>query len=116
MFRRVVVGFCMAVAVNGAIDDPEWDKFKAAYKKKYDSDADEEARYKLFKESKIRIAKLNEANGQPAFGINWMSDRYEDEKYKKGLKKPEGFKPTAPVKEFSSPRSPTSINWRYTEA
>merc|ERR1719171_3048858 len=116
MFRRVVVGFCMAVAVNGAIEDPEWDKFKATYKKKYDSDADEEARYKLFQESKVRVAKLNEANGQPAFGINWMSDRYEDEKYKKGLRKPEGFVPTAPVRMATLARNPKSIDWRLTDA
>merc|ERR1711879_910955 len=51
------------------------------------------------------------------FGINWMSDRFESEKYKRGLKKPNDFKPTAPVKDFTaSMRSPASIDWRYTKA
>jgi len=99
-----------------AIKDPEWDRFKAKYKKQYTSDADEETRYRLFIESKDRVAQLNELNGQPAFGINWMSDRQPEEKYKKGLRKPDGFKPTASVKKFSAPRGPKSINWRYTEA
>merc|ERR1712110_707362 len=42
--------------------------------------------------------------------------RYEEEKQKKGHLKPKGFVPTAEVKTFSAPRSPESINWRYTEA
>merc|ERR1711879_816007 len=51
------------------------------------------------------------------FGINWMSDRFESEKYKKGLKKPKEFTATAPVKDFTaSMRSPASIDWRYTKA
>jgi C1A family cysteine protease len=45
-----------------------------------------------------------------------MSDRYETEKYKRGLKKPEGFTPTAPVMEFASSRSPKSVDWRLTDA
>jgi C1A family cysteine protease len=106
----------MVVVVAVAIDDPEWDKFKKTYKKTYSSDVDEEARYRLFLESKERVAKLNALNGQPAFGINWMSDRYESEKYKKGLKKPEGWVPTAPVREATLARKPKSIDWRLTDA
>ena len=47
-----------------------------------------------------------------------MSDRYESEKYKKGLKKPKDFVPTAPVMEWdlAARKNPKSINWRYTEA
>lgn len=45
-----------------------------------------------------------------------MSDRFEEEKHKKGHVKPKGFVPTAEVKTFPAPRSPPSINWRYTEA
>jgi len=106
----------MFVAMVSAIHDRDWDKFKATFKKTYDSMADEKARYKLFRESKKRVKKLNALNGQVAFGINWMSDRYESEKFKKGLKKPEGWTPTAPVREATQPRSPKSIDWRLTDA
>eukprot|EP00747_Dinoflagellata_sp_TGD_P026736 gnl/TRDRNA2_/TRDRNA2_132141_c0_seq3.p1 gnl/TRDRNA2_/TRDRNA2_132141_c0~~gnl/TRDRNA2_/TRDRNA2_132141_c0_seq3.p1 ORF type:complete len:408 (+),score=95.32 gnl/TRDRNA2_/TRDRNA2_132141_c0_seq3:62-1225(+) len=111
-----ILALAAIVVVAAAVSDPEWDEFKAKYKKKYSSDVDEEARYKLFLESKDRVAKLNALNGQPAFGINWMSDRYESEKYKKGLKKPEGWTPTAPVREEKLARSPKSIDWRLTDA
>jgi len=114
MLRRTVIAVAVGVAV--AAPDPEWEAFKAKYKKKYTSDLDEKTRYKLFVDSKERVAKLNELNGEPAFGINWMSDRHEEEKYKRGHKKPSGFVPTAPVKEFTSPRNPASINWRDTKA
>jgi len=115
LFATFAMFFVVAAAVA---KDPEWEKFKAKYKKTYTSDADEEARYRLFMQSKDRISMLNELNAAagPAFGINWMSDRYPDEQHKKGLKKPDTFKPTQPVKEFPSPRGPKSINWRYTEA
>jgi hypothetical protein len=82
------------------------------------SDADEQQRYEIFKESRARVADLNELNAKAgkAFGITWMSDRYPHGKHKTGHIKPRGWVPTAPVKEFSAPRSPTSINWRDTEA
>ena len=34
------------------------------------------ARHSLFTVSKARVKELNKLNGHPAFGINWMSDRY----------------------------------------
>merc|ERR1712217_807908 len=50
-------------------------------------------------------------------GINWMSDRKEEEKHKKGLRKPKDFKPTAPVEDFTQTmRNPKSIDWRFTKA
>jgi len=100
------------------IPDPEWAAFKAKYSKHYLSDADEKARHSLFKVSQARVARLNKLNGKAgkAFGINWMSDRYPAEQYKKGHKKPTGFVPTAPVKQFAAARNPSSINWRDTEA
>jgi len=101
---------------NARINDPEWDAFKATYKKTYKDADDELARHSLFKVSQARVAELNKLNGHPAFGINWMSDRYPHEQYKKGLVKPKDFVPTAPVREFGAPRSPKAINWRYTEA
>merc|ERR1719310_1631120 len=45
-----------------------------------------------------------------------MSDRHDQEKYKRGLVKPKDFKPTAPVLKFETARKPASINWRDTEA
>lgn len=105
-----------AVAAGAVITDPDWTAFKAKFKKHYDSDADEAARYQLFQESKTRVAKLNALNGEPVFGINWMSDRYHDEKYKKGLKKPSDFVPSAPVRELGEPRNPASIDWRLSDA
>merc|ERR1711865_773960 len=47
-----------------------------------------------------------------------MSDRYPQETFKKGLRKPEGWKPTAPVMTslHANARNPSSINWRDTEA
>lgn len=95
----------------------EWEQFKAKYKKHYTNATDEMARYTLFEESKDRVEKLNKLNGQPAFGINWMSDRYEHEKHKKGHQKPKDFKPTAPVLALTATmRSPSNIDWRYTKA
>ena len=100
--------------------DPEWEAFKKKYKKSYKDAGDEAARHGMFKTAQARVAQLNQLNGKAgaAFGINWMSDRYESEKYKKGLKKPKDFVPTAPVMEWdlAARKSPKSINWRYTEA
>merc|ERR1719272_2413041 len=106
----------VAVAAS-AIPDPEWEAFKAKYKKHYASDVDEQQRYALFQEAKTRVAGLNELNGGGnVFGINWMSDRHDEEKYKRVLVKPKDFKATAPVLKFETSRAPTSINWRDTEA
>jgi hypothetical protein len=66
--------------------DPEWEQFKAMYKKNYKDSKDEAARYALFKESKVRVAKLNKLNGQAAFGVNWMSDRYEEKSSRRGTR------------------------------
>ena len=111
----------MAMATVAALPaemhkDPEWDAFKAKYKKHYKDSDDEAARYSLFRVSKARVAELNKLNGHPAFGINWMSDRYPTEQYKKGLVKPKDFVATAPVADYGARRNPSSINWRYTEA
>merc|ERR1712003_402026 len=92
-------------------------KFKTTFRKTYKDADDEHARYQLFLKSKDRVAELNKKNGQPAFGINWMSDRYDSEKFKKGLKKPQHFKPTAPVEDHTpTMRSPRGIDWRFTKA
>jgi C1A family cysteine protease len=99
--------------------DPEWEAFKTKYNKKYTSDDDEQERYQLFKASKDRVAKLNALQGDAgeAFGINWSSDRNDNEKHAKGLKKPTNFVATAPLFEKKyARRSPSSINWRTTEA
>jgi hypothetical protein len=116
MCRTMLAFAALAAAAVAAAVDPEWEQFKSKYKKSYAGDADEKARYELFKASKARVAKLNTLNGEPAFGINWMSDRHPEEKYKRGHRKPEGFKPTAPVRKFGTPRRPSSINWRETKA
>jgi len=111
--------WALVVLVCGAasVSDPDWEEFKAKYKKHYANSTDETARYNLFTESKQRIEMLNKINGQVAFGINWMSDRYENEKHKKGLRRPAGFKSTAPIMDFTSTmRNPDSVDWRYTKA
>jgi C1A family cysteine protease len=112
--------FAAIVQTQSRPVDHEWDEFKLKYQKHYTSDADEERRYQLFKISKERVTRLNHLNGKAgkAFGINWMSDREESEKYKKGLlKRVEGWTPTAPVMELNeAPRNPPSINWRDSEA
>jgi len=116
MLRAAAIAL-LVTYVASTIADPEWDQFKAKYKKTYKSDVDEQARYKLFLLSKERVGKLNKLNGQAAFGINWMSDRYESEKHKTGHKKPKNFIPTAPVRNFTTNmRNPKSIDWRYTQA
>jgi C1A family cysteine protease len=106
------------VAAQSKPVDPEWDSFKAQYKKHYKNDEDEEARYKLFKASHARVAKLNALNGKAgnSFGINWMSDRHPEEQYKKGHKKPNGWTPSAPVKEITLRATPKSIDWRFAKA
>mmetsp|Transcript_114556 Transcript_114556/g.334951 ORF Transcript_114556/g.334951 Transcript_114556/m.334951 type:complete len:390 (-) Transcript_114556:79-1248(-) len=115
MPKCALVLACLAVVVAG-FPDREWNAFKAKYKKSYTSRKDEKARYKLFRAAKRRVAKLNALNGEPVFGINWMSDRYPEEQYKRGLKKPSGFVPTAPVRTPSPRRHPASIDWRLTDA
>jgi C1A family cysteine protease len=114
MFHTAKILLVVA-CLDVALADPEWEQFKAKYKKTYKGDDDEKARYQLFKKSKKRIAKLNKLNGEPVFGINWMSDRHDTEKYKTGHKKPKNFVATAPVKNFTSRRA-ESIDWRYTKA
>jgi len=112
-----IASFALFAILGTAISDSEWDEFKAKYKKTYRSDADEQARYKLFLESKSRIANLNALNEQPAFGINWVSDRYDSEKHKKGLRKPKDFHPVAPVSDFiPTMRRPAGVDWRLTKA
>jgi len=98
--------------------DKSWEKYKAKYKKTYENADDEVARHSVFTTAKYRVQQLNQLNGEAgsAFGINYMSDRYPHEQFKKGLRKPENFKPTAAVREFPNPRKPASIDWRYTEA
>jgi len=115
MPKCLLVLACLAVAATG-FPDREWKAFKDKYKKSYTSKADEKARYKLFRAAKKRVAKLNALNEEPVFGINWMSDRYPDEQYKTGLKRPSGFVPTAPVKTPGPRRNPMSIDWRLTDA
>merc|ERR1711988_1272074 len=104
-----------------AAEDPAWEAFKAKYKKSYESADDETARHSLFRVAQTRVAELNKLNGHggAAFGINWMSDRYPHETFKKGLlQKPKGWKPTAGVMKYdaAAARKPASINWRFTEA
>lgn len=113
------LAFCASLAAVGAratSADPEWEDFKQKFQKKYASDVEEQVRYKLWQESKERVASLNKLNGEPVFGITWMSDRHPEEKYKTGLKRPKGWKPTAPVLKLGASRNPPSINWRLTEA
>lgn len=100
------------------INDPAWDEFKAKFKKTYENSDDENARHSLFTVAQTRVAELNRLNGAAgkAFGINWMSDRYDTETYKKGLRKPKDFVPTAPVREMGALRNAKGINWRLTEA
>jgi len=111
---------CLSLAlVTAKINDKEWDAFKAKFKKTYKSEDEEDERYGIFKATKEKVKQLNTLNGKMgnAFGITWSADRYEQEKHKKGLVKPRGWKPTAPVRERNAKaRNPASINWRYTEA
>jgi len=117
LYNLLTFALLAAASALPAISDPEWEAYKSKFKKHYKDSDDEAARYSLFTVSKTRVAELNKLNGQPAFGINWMSDRYENEKYKKGLMKPKDFVPTAPVRNYTATRrSPKSIDWRYTEA
>mmetsp|Transcript_63446 Transcript_63446/g.133748 ORF Transcript_63446/g.133748 Transcript_63446/m.133748 type:complete len:392 (-) Transcript_63446:473-1648(-) len=116
MFRRTIFVAATAALASADINDQEWKSYKAQYRKSYKSDDEENERYNLFLESKARVEKLNRLNGEPVFGINWMSDRRPEEQYKKGLKKPAGFVPTAEVREFTTRRNPSSIDWRLTDA
>ena len=87
------------------------------FKKTYKDQDDENSRHALFKVAQVRVAQLNELNGSPAFGINWMSDRYPHEQHKKGLRKPAGWEPKAELfREYNMTKAPKAINWRYTEA
>lgn len=105
-----------AVLSAAEIVDPEWSAFKSAHQKVYESVEEEQSRYGTFLESKARVEHLNKLNGQPAFGITWMSDRNLEERFKTGLKKPQGFVPTAPVKKFGQRRNPSNVDWRFTDA
>jgi hypothetical protein len=113
-FRMMVVLLIGVVSAH----DAEWEAFKSRYQKHYKNSDDEKARHGLFKASQEHVAHLNKLNGKAgnAFGINWMSDRYPEEQHKTGHKKPQGWVPTAPVREYSVPRSPANIDWRLTTA
>jgi C1A family cysteine protease len=115
MLRRTLVATSAFVA-TAEVADPEWASFKVTHRKLYVDTEEEQSRYEIFLESKARVERLNALNGQPAFGINWMSDRRPEEKHKKGLKKPKGFVSTAPVRKFEERRKPASIDWRFSDA
>jgi C1A family cysteine protease len=115
MTRVAVLASLIALCHAATVADPEWEAYKAKYKKHYASAEEEEARHSLFTVSQSRVAALNKLNGHKAFGINWMSDRYPHEQHKTGLKKPTDFVPNAPVRSYPA-KSGKSVNWRYTEA
>ena len=73
----LLVDLASSYSPPSAVGDPEWEHFKARYKKTYKDSDDEAARHSLFKVAKARVAELNKLNGDAghAFGINWMSDR-----------------------------------------
>ena len=105
-----------AVEITTAIKDKDWEEYKHKFKKTYKDADDEKKRHSLFNVAKARVAELNKLNGSPAFGINWMSDRYPHEQHKKGLVKPASFVPTAEVLEAEQARKPKAVDWRLTEA
>jgi len=116
MMMRTFTLFALVGAAFGVpATDPEWETYKHKYKKHYKDSDDETARHSLFKVSQARVAQLNALNGQVAFGINWMSDRYPHEQHKTGLKKPAGFVSNAEARDYEA-RSGKSINWRDTKA
>jgi len=103
------------------ISDPEWEAFKQEYKKSYETPAEERERYQIFQATKQRVARLNAINKKAgdAFGITWMADRKDEEKYKTGYVRPAGWTPTAPVKDYKATRRanpPAALDWQYTEA
>ena len=106
--------FAVAVALTTAAPDaahekdPAWADFKAKYQKTYKDAGEERERHVLFTATQSRVAELNKLNGgvgHEAFGITWMADRHEHEKHAKGLVKPKGFVPTAPVKDYKGAAS-----------
>lgn len=40
-------------------------------------------RHFRFIETKARVDILNKLNGEPVFGITWLADRYDEEKYQR---------------------------------
>ena len=50
------------------------EQFRTQYQKHHANDADELKRYDFFKKSKANVAKLNELNPDPVFGITSMSN------------------------------------------
>eukprot|EP00434_Breviolum_minutum_P043596 symbB.v1.2.038871.t1/scaffold6218.1/size19993/1 len=105
--------------VLAVIPDPDWQAFKNKFQKSYASQDEEAARYKLFIQTQARVELLNKLNGEAVFGITWMADRYDEEKYKRGLKKPKNFVPTAPVRNssyLSRTSQASAVDWRLTEA
>ena len=105
--------------VLAVIPDPDWQAFKNKFQKSYASQNEEVARYKLFVETQARVKLLNKLNGEAVFGITWMADRFDEEKYKRGLRKPKNFVPTAPVRNssyLSRTSHASAVDWRLTEA
>merc|ERR1711920_336903 len=102
MARVILLPVLVGIAVG---HDHDWESFKTKYQK-------------LFKAEQANVDRLNHLNGKAgkAFGINWMSDRYEGEKHKTGHKKPQGWVPTAPVRKYRTARAPASIDWRFAKA
>jgi len=117
----VATAFAQVRVVEAPQKDQEWEDYKKMYKKTYESPADERERQSLFEASKQRVARLNEVNKKAgnAFGINWFSDRKPDEMNKRGHVKPEGWTPTAPVKDYKATRRanpPAALDWQFTSA
>jgi len=118
LLAAVVLASALPTEQEASLKDKDWDDFKKKYKKTFKDKDEESRRHALFTVSKARVEQLNQLNGKAgaAFGINWMSDRYDHEKHKKGLRKPIDFVPTAPVLEETSDDAPKSVDWRLTEA
>jgi len=117
MFRLAAV----SIATASAVGNSDWDAFKVAHRRVFDTVQEELERFEMFLKSHEKVKELNALQGEngPAFGITWMADRHASEMHQKGFKRPAGPAPVKAVYQsgkLQSRQNPSSINWRQSEA
>merc|ERR1719487_882796 len=71
--------FVFALVAAAASADPEWEKYKKQFHRRYDDPDEESMRHANFNASKIRVQAKNSKLKTPIFGWTKYSDRTDKE-------------------------------------
>lgn len=94
--------------------DESWESYKVQFKKVFDDDLDEATRKQIFAENNKQINELNDKNGEFVFGWTRETDRKEEEKHKKGAKRPTHKMNMRVIPAKMT--APAVVDWRDTPA